>query len=203
MITTYTTLQTAIGNWLARSDLTDRIPEFIQLAEARFNRDLRLPQQQATLTGTVSDGQIQLPADCRAVQSVRVAVGTYYQEIHPLPPERLADTVPTTGFPMGYVNVGGILNLIGGTGTPTFKLTYYQKIPALDATNNTNWLLTREPGLYLYGSLIEASPYLQDDERTLVWVQQYQSILAGMNGEDDRLRYGNAPRMQPPMRMAP
>lgn len=188
---------------MARADLTDRIPEFIQLAEARFNRDLRLSQQQTTLTGTVSSGQIQLPADCRAVQSVRVAIGTLYQEIHPLPPERLADTVPTTAYPMGYVNVGGILTLIGGNGSPTFKLTYYQKIPALDSTNNTNWLLTREPGMYLYGALIEASPYMQDDARTLVWAQQYTSILDGMNGEDDRLRYGNTPSMVAPMRNPP
>lgn len=192
-----------MAGWLARADLTARIPEFIQLAESRFNRDLRLSQQQTTLTGTVSGGQIQLPADCRAVQSVRVAIGSYYQELHPLPPERLADTVPTSGFASGYVNVGGILTLIGGNGTPTFKLTYFQKVPALDSTNNTNWLLTREPGMYLYGTLIEASPYLKDDARTLVWVQQYESILDGMRGEDDSLRYGNTPRMQPPMRMVP
>lgn len=203
MITDYATLKDALAGWLARADLTSRIPEFIQLAEARFNRDLRVSQQQTTLTGTVSSGQIQLPADCRALQSLRIAIGNSYQEIHPLPPERLADTIPTTDFPMGYVNVGGILNLIGGSGTPVFKITYFQRIPALSDTNSTNWLILREPGIYLYGALLEAAPYIQDDERTLVWVQQYQSILSGMNGEDDRLRYGNTPRMQPPMRFAP
>jgi len=41
-INTYATLQTAVANWLDRSDLTDRIPEFIALAEARMNRVLRL-----------------------------------------------------------------------------------------------------------------------------------------------------------------
>jgi hypothetical protein len=203
MITNYATLQAALAGWLARADLTDRIQEFIQLAEARFNRDLRVSEMQTTLQGTVSSGQIQLPADCRRVQSVRVAIGSYYQEIEPLPAEYLADTVPTMGFPFGYVHVDGILNLVGGTGSQAFKVTYFQRIPALDSTNTTNWLLTREPGLYLYGSLIEASPYLKDDERTLVWAQQYQSILSGMQGEDDEVRFGNAPRMQPPMRMAP
>lgn len=151
----------------------------------------------------MSNSQIQIPADCRAVQSLRIAIGSLYQEIHPLPPDYLADQTQTTQYPAGYVSVGGILNLIGGSGTPVFKLTYYQKIPALDSTNTTNWLIAREPGIYLYGALIEASPYLQDDSRTLVWAQQYQSILAGMNGEDDRVRYGNTPRIQPPMRMAP
>ena len=41
-INTYATLQTAVANWLDRSDLTDRIPEFIALAEARMHRTLRL-----------------------------------------------------------------------------------------------------------------------------------------------------------------
>ena len=41
-IGTFAELKTATANWLDRSDLTDRIPEFIALAEARFNRVLRI-----------------------------------------------------------------------------------------------------------------------------------------------------------------
>ena len=41
-IGTYSELQTAVANWLDRDDLTDRIQEFIALAEARMNRILRL-----------------------------------------------------------------------------------------------------------------------------------------------------------------
>ena len=40
-ISNYTELKTAVANWLDRDDLTDRIPEFIALAESRFNRLLR------------------------------------------------------------------------------------------------------------------------------------------------------------------
>ena len=41
-ISNYTELKTAVANWLDRDDLTDRIPEFIALAESRFNRLLRI-----------------------------------------------------------------------------------------------------------------------------------------------------------------
>ena len=41
-IGTYAELQTAVANWLDRDDLTDRIPEFIALAEAKMNRNLRI-----------------------------------------------------------------------------------------------------------------------------------------------------------------
>ena len=40
-IGTYAELQTAVANWLDRGDLTDRIVEFIDLAEVRINRIIR------------------------------------------------------------------------------------------------------------------------------------------------------------------
>ena len=43
-ISTKSELHTAVTNWLNRSDLTSRIPEFITLAEASFNRNLRTRQ---------------------------------------------------------------------------------------------------------------------------------------------------------------
>ena len=47
-INTYSTLQTAVANWLDRDDLADRVPEFISLAEATFNRVLRIRSMETT-----------------------------------------------------------------------------------------------------------------------------------------------------------
>ena len=55
-INTYSTLQTAVANWLDRNDLTDRIPEFISLAEATFNRTLRLRAMETTVSDTTPSG---------------------------------------------------------------------------------------------------------------------------------------------------
>jgi len=49
-ISTFAELKTATANWLDRSDLTDRIPEFIALAEARFNRNLRIRDMETVST---------------------------------------------------------------------------------------------------------------------------------------------------------
>ena len=49
-IGTFAQLKTAAANWLDRSDLTDRIPEFIALAEARFNRELRTRDMETVST---------------------------------------------------------------------------------------------------------------------------------------------------------
>ncbi len=169
-----------------------------------MNRDLRLSQMQLTVTATVAtDNTIQLPTDCRAVQSLRIAVGGVYKEIHPLPPERLADTL-VTQFPTGYVTVGSTLNLVGGSGQPAYALTYYQAIPALGSPPlDVNWLILREPGLYLYATLLEASPYIRDTEISAVWVQQYKDLLRGMQAEDDGMRYGNSPSIGASVRNSP
>ena len=55
-INTYSTLQTAVANWLDRNDLTDRVPEFISLAEATFNRVLRLRAMETTVADATPSG---------------------------------------------------------------------------------------------------------------------------------------------------
>jgi hypothetical protein len=69
--------------------------------------------------------------------------------------------------------------------------------------NDVNWLLLREPALYLYASLLEAEPYLKNDKRTVVWAQMYKDLLQGMHAESDSARYGNNPSIAPPIRNAP
>ena len=73
-IGTFGELKTAIANFLARSDLTDRIPEFISLAEARMGRELSTRSQEKRSTATVSGGDafVSLPTDLRSVRLVKL-----------------------------------------------------------------------------------------------------------------------------------
>ena len=63
-IGTYAELQTAVANWLDRGDLTERIKEFIGLAEARMNRVLRL-QLMVNIDTTTLGGAAALVAGTR------------------------------------------------------------------------------------------------------------------------------------------
>jgi len=55
-ISTYSELKTAVANWINRDDLTTRIPDFIVLAEAQFNRELRIRGMEGRYTAdTVAD----------------------------------------------------------------------------------------------------------------------------------------------------
>ena len=222
MITDYASLQTAIASWLARADLTAQIPTFIQLAEARMNKDLRVLEMQTEYVAAISPSRaLSLPGEVLEIQSVRAEVFGKYFETPPLPPARLQDRDVNSAVPFGYVRVGDQLYIIGGRapsetipgpGEPVdnvfFSVLYLSKLPVLGSVTDigtplepqlvettSNWLLLKEPGLYLYAALIEASPYLQDDARTLVWAEQYKSILTAMRIADDNARYGNAPSL--------
>lgn len=70
-IATYAQLQTAIAEWANKTNLTAKLPDFVTLAEAKFNRLLRTRWQEATLaaTGIDADFHIAIPSDAVAVKS--------------------------------------------------------------------------------------------------------------------------------------
>ena len=53
--------------------------------------------------------------------------------------------------------------------TYTINMYYYKRITGLSDSNTTNDILTNYQELYLYGSLLEATPFIQNDERLPVW----------------------------------
>jgi hypothetical protein len=157
-----------------------------------MQREVRTRSMLTIVTGTVSGGVITLPSDFRGVQSLRMTIGGLDREIYPLPPGRYADDA-VAYVPIGYIAQGNTLQVIGGSDGYAYTLTYWQAIPALSASNTTNWMLTAHPGLYLYATLVEASPYLRDNDQVIVWAQQYKSISAAIQSQDEDDRYGNAP----------
>jgi hypothetical protein len=83
--------------------------------------------------------------------------------------------------------VGGQFRLVP---TPdsnyTTELTYYAKLTKLSSTVTTNWLLASSPDIYLYGALLQAAPYLQDDARIQVWSSLYDRAMSELQTADDR-----------------
>jgi hypothetical protein len=65
-------------------------------------------------------------------------------------------------------------------------LIYYAKLSKLSTSNTTNWLLTKAPDVYLYGSLLQAAPYLQDDARIQVWAGLYKTGIEELQIADER-----------------
>ncbi len=188
----YTDLQAACTTWLARTDLSSRIPEFIALAEAKMNRQLRALDQETKSTSFSITGEfVNVPTSFLQVRSFMLSISGGRRSLKYLPPEQMEDKYgTTTGCPVYYSVVGGQFRFapIPDT-TYTATLVYYVTIPPL-ASNSTNWLLTAHPDAYLYGSLLEAEGHLQNDERLPVWKQGYDEAIANIKSSNNRNRWG-------------
>src|SRR5262245_10780943 len=89
-ISTYSELQTAVANWLNRTDLTERIPEFVALAEAQMNRRLRVRQMVTRAEATLASAFVDVPSDM--LEPIQLALEISESDIRLLQylsPERL------------------------------------------------------------------------------------------------------------------
>jgi len=192
-ITSYADLQSSIANFMARSDLTTQIPEFIQLAESRMSRELETREQekrsQATLTA--GDEYILLPNDFREVREVKInasptRVLTYYS------PAALDSMYSSNGegMPEGYSIVGLEMKLRPIPDSAyTSEIIYIGSLPSLSATV-TPTLFLRSPDLYLYGALSEGYSYLLDEARAAQYDQKFTRILEEIKVDEQRSHYG-------------
>lgn len=195
-LATYSDLVSAIADWTARTDLSERIPDFIVLAEARFNRELRVREMLTQATGSVAVQSLALPADF--VETFRVKLDTESDlplEYRPVEDSDLRVAGTSTGEPKWFTVLGGALLFYP---TPDaaydYTLDYYAKVPALTDSAPTNWLLTKSPDLYLSAALVEAETYLQNDNRIGLWDGKYRAVLESLNGADRRAKRTNAGR---------
>ena len=121
-----------------------------------------------------------------------------------LTPEEISErrsVLNSTGRPLYFTVIGGSTGQLEVLPSPdstyTSSIVYYTKIPALTDSATTNWLLSSHPDIYLYGLLVEAEPYLKNDERLPVWASQLDKSLAELRLQGQRkLHSGSSLRMR-------
>lgn len=185
---TYDGLLAAVADWLNRADLTLQLPAFVALAEAGFNRDLRVRDMMVRAHATSDQENVELPADY---------LETYSLAIEPSgsqPPLRYMGETETnllkanraTGAVTGYTLINGGLELVPAPpGDVELRLVYYARIPALGALTPSNWLLVKSPDLYLYGALLQSAPYLNDTARLSTWSSMRTALMEAVRLESE------------------
>ena len=168
-ITNYGQLKTAAANWLDRTDLEDRIPEFVTMAEAQFNREIRQPQMITRDDSFTIDGQYEaMPTDALEIQRIVLDL-TPVITLQYITPNEISEKrsgLTGTGRPIYYSIVGENMEFVRTPDSAyTASIMYYKRITALSADGDTNWLLTNHPDIYLYGTLLQSAPFLMFDER--------------------------------------
>lgn len=189
---TYANLQTSLANTLHRSDLTGQIPDFITLAEDRLNKRLRLRAMESRqTTGIVAgDEYIALPTNFLALRNLQINT-TPRLLLRYATPDYLDIIYPHSDIqdkPKFYSFVGGQIQLAPiSDAAYTVEIDFYAKWNL--ATDSTNWLLTNAPRCYYYGALMEAAPYLKDDNRIAVWGSLLEKAIQEVITADDEDKF--------------
>lgn len=195
--TTYSDLQATIASYLARTDLTAMIPTFIQLAETRLQRELRIrPMLKVATTDTVAnDSTVELPSDFLEMRDLHINASPIYVLKYNAPNVFYRNTFSTiTGRPTNYTTLATEFQLapIPDT-TYELQMLYYAAPNFLSSTNTSNVFLVNCPDLLLYASLAEAEPYLMNDDRLTVWANLYQRGVDALKISDDQGEYAGSP----------
>ena len=201
-ITTFTELRTAVDNWLARTDLADRAPEFIALAEGRMNREMetRAQEKRVTANTVADDSYVSLPTDVRQVRHVRLNTNPKVT-LKFLTPEAIDATYPSTGTgkPRAYSVIGTEI-VFSPTPDAVYEaeIAYVGDIDALGDSTATNTILARHPDAYLHGALAEAFTYLMDDQRATRHDQLFARAVLAIQADEERAKWGQSPTIRSP-----
>jgi hypothetical protein len=167
------------------------------VAEAKFNRKLRVRQMVKRATAAIDTQYFAFPSDFLQAKELQLNTNpiTYLDYVTQNQGDySSANEYITVGKPVKYTIIGTQIQVIPTPDTSyTGELTYYGKIPALSDSNTSNWLLAYAPDLYLYGALLEATPYLKDDERLATWSTLYANSLGDIEVADQRASVASTP----------
>lgn len=197
-ITNYSELKAAISSWLDRSDLDSVIPDFIALAEARHRRDFKLRRMETRVTANTISGTeyYSLPDNFVAMRNIQLNTDPK-TALEYLTPEQMdrVNAGSSTGKPKAYSIIGNNIQLRPiPDSVYQIEMLYFKYFTALSDSNTTNDMLTFHPDAYLYGALVEAEPYLQNDKRIQVWSGYYDRAKQDIISSNERDRHsGVAP----------
>jgi hypothetical protein len=190
---TYDSLVTDIQQYLERTDAATiaQIPRFVMLAEQVIASQIKFLGNLTVNTSNMVASQpvIDKPARWHKTVSMNVTVSGKRYPVLLRKYEYLREYAPTptaTSIPKFYADYDYTHWLVAPTHTAAYdyEVLYYERVQPLDSTNQTNWFTIYAPQALLYGSLLQAMPYLKNDERMGMWQQQYDLIISTLKSED-------------------
>jgi len=199
--TTFTTLQDDVRRYLERGNsyatdpvVYEQLPRLINLAERRIARELKVQGFINVVTDTLIVGQSVYSKPDRWRDTVSINIGTGagnntrkflftrdYEYARTYWPDETQTAEPV--FYSDYDYSHWLITPPPDAAYP-FEVLYYELPQLLDDEHQTNWLTEYAPQLLLYAVLLEATPFLKNDERIPVWQQMYDRAAAMLNGED-------------------
>ena len=192
-VMTYDSLTTDITQYLERNDtaVVQQIPQFIMLAEFEIAQQIKTLGQQQVVESTMTVGNpiIQKPARWRKTTSMNLT--TQSGQIQPIYLRKYeylrsySPSVSTTSTPLYYADYNYDNWIVAPTPdyAYAFEVLYYERIQPLSSETQTNWLTQNAPNAMLYGTLLQAMPFLKNDQRQ-IFQQKYTEAMQVLKQED-------------------
>lgn len=176
-------LKTKVADWLDRTDLDTQIGDFVELAAQRIYRTARTPTNERLLAASASGGKFELPQSFIAVRWIQVNDVT----LTAAPGSEVYGDL--SGQPQFYGRIGDQIWFYPRQ-TTNFVMSYFV-IEDFQLDTDTPALLQVALDAFLYGALVEAAPYLQDDQRLAVWEAKYQTAMSTLKLASDDADLGD------------
>ena len=195
---TYNSLLKDLRAYLERGTIVDttvfeQLPSLINLAERQLAQELKILGFVQNVTDTLAIGQSVIPKPDRWRDTISINFGVGVTQVRtPLfarsyeyirrywPDEDL------TAQPKFYADYDYYNWLIGPSADAAypFEVNYWELPALLDAVNQTNWTTDFAPNALLHGALLQATPFLKNDERIPTWQAIYDRDLQILQGQD-------------------
>lgn len=196
---TYTSLLEDMRRYLERGALVDtsvyeQLPSLVNLAERAIANEMKFQGMVAVVVTTLVQGVSVYQKPNRWRQTISMNFGTgedsnartplfarSYEYARAYWPDSSAQGLPL--FYSDYNLTDWLISPTPNAGYP-LEILYYEQPPYLDDVNQTNYFTTYSPNALLYRALLEASPFLKNDERIPVWQALYGQQLQALNTQD-------------------
>jgi hypothetical protein len=192
-VMTYDSLVLDIQSYLERTDTAtvDKIPTFIMLAEQTLAADIKFLGNLTVNTSQMVQGDavIPKPARWRKTVSFNITDGSERKPVFLRKYEYIrsyADDPTSESTPLYYADYDYQHWIVGPTpdSNYNFEVLYYERVQPLDSSNQSNWFTEYAPQALLYGSLLQAMPFLKNDSRVALWQAMYTQVVGALKNED-------------------
>lgn len=208
-MTTRSQLQTSVDNWMIRDDIGAGVDfdEILLIVEAELDRELRIVEQERTVTVNFTGREADLPADY--LEERNPFIDDNVRKIAYMTPKAIREAGPWQNG-----RVGAFYTLEGGGGTPgtddrvkmviaapasvaeplDIEVNYYARLPRLVNAPDTNWVLTNHFDIYLYGCIRAGWEILQEHELEDRYKSKYEAAKAALSRSQNRKRFSAIPK---------
>jgi len=182
-------------------EVTDNVDTFIILVEARVNRLLKTRKQSArTYTSTQANVEYySLPPDWAGMRDIQMNslspnVEHSVTAMSYLEPESFnTQRGNPYGGRMFYTIIADQIQIypIQEAGK-TIEMVYYQDVPNLNATDNTNWMSNDQPDIYVSGMTAEIELFAKNYEAADSWFDRMKLAVTELDSADGIERWSGS-----------